>query len=239
MARSSYLDLDYSFANEYALKLVSTYTAARTHMGFGRYAAYKDHGEFIWRIGYGSKEFKENVICPFTRATEKQILEQLQLDLETLSYKISRLIHWPLKDKQKAAVLSYAHGIGFPAFKECKLLDIINKGARKQEVIKVWSPYINKEWLNFGTWVINRRRSELNLFLAPDKEIPTLIKHNCNLNQCLLNLPVTYNGNPNQIKAINYLEKKLVELDPSGEVVRRFFRYWDQPSGNLGSPKNL
>jgi len=37
-------------------------------------------------------------------ANEKEILEQLQLDLETLSYKVSRLIHWPLKDKQKAAV---------------------------------------------------------------------------------------------------------------------------------------
>ena len=208
-------------------------------MGFGRYAAYKDHGEFIWRIGYGSKEFKENVICPFTRATDKEILEQLQLDLETLSYKIARLIHWPLKDKQKAAVLSYAHSVGFPTFKNCELLEIINQGARKQEIIKTWSPYINKEWLNFGQWVVDRRRSELNLFLAPDKEIPTLVKHNCNMNRCLLNLPATYNGNPNQIKAINYLEKKLLEFDPSGEVVRRFFRYWDQPPGNLGSPKNL
>ena len=239
MARSSYLDLDYSFANEYALKLVSTYAPARTHMGFGRYAAYKDYGEFIWRIGYGSKEFKQNVICPFTRATEKEILEQLQLDLETLSYKIARLIHWPLKDKQKAAILSYAHDIGFPMFKISQLLTIINRGAKKNEIIKVWSPYINKEWLKFGAATVNRRRSELNLFLAPDKEIPTLVKHSCNLNQCLLNLPVTYNGNPNQIKAINYLEKKLIELDPSGEIVRRFFRYWNQPSGNLGSPKNL
>ena len=208
-------------------------------MGFGRYAAYKDHGEFIWRIGYGSKKFKENVICPFTRATDKEILEQLQLDLETLSYKIARLIHWPLKDKQKAAVLSYAHGIGFPAFKNCELLEVINQGAKKQQIIKTWSPYINKEWLNFGTWIVDRRRSELNLFLAPDKEVPTLVKHNCNLNRCLLNLATTYNGNPNQIKAINYLEKKLLEFDPSGEVVRRFFRYWDQPPGNLGSPKNL
>lgn len=208
-------------------------------MGFGRYAAYRDHGEFIWRIGYGSKEFKENVICPLTRATDTEILEQLQLDLETLSYKIARLIHWPLKDKQKAAVLSYAHSIGFPEFKNCELLEIINQGAKKQQIIKIWSPYINKEWLNFGTWIVDRRRSELNLFLAPDKEIPTLVKHSCNLNRCLLNLATTYNGNPNQIKAINYLEKKLLEFDPSGEVVRRFFRYWDQPPGNLGSPKNL
>jgi len=82
---------------------------------------------------------------------------------------------------------------------------------------------------------------DLNLIysLHLTKKFRTLVKHSCNLNQCLLNLPVTYNGNPNQIKAINYLEKKLIELDPSGEIVRRFFRYWNQPSGNLGSLKNL
>jgi len=105
-------------------------------MGFGKYAAYKDYGEFIWRIGYGSKELHERVICPFTRASSKEILEQLKLDLETLSYKIARLIQWPLNDKQKAAVLSYAHGIGFPAFKESNLLKIINAGCKKKEVIK-------------------------------------------------------------------------------------------------------
>jgi len=28
-----------------------------------------------------AKNLKQNVVCPFTRATEKEILEQLQLDL--------------------------------------------------------------------------------------------------------------------------------------------------------------
>ena len=215
------------------------YTPVRTHMGFGRYAAYKDRGEFIWRIGYGSKELHERVICPLTRASHEEILEQLQLDLETLSYKVSRLIHWPLNDKQKAAVLSYAHGIGFPAFKESNLLEIINKGCKKNDIIKELSPYINKKNLEKGDLVVNRRRSELHLFLSSNKEVATLVKHKCNLNYCLLNVPETYNGNPNQIKAINYLERKFVELDPSGEILRRFFRYWNQDPGNLGSKKNL
>ena len=91
----------------------------------------------------------------------------------------------------------------------------------------------------YGEWVVDRRRSELNLFLAGNKEIATLVKHGCDLKYCLLNIPETYNGNPNQIKAINYLEKKMTDLDPSGEILRRFFRYWNQPPGNLGSPKNL
>ena len=88
-----------------------------------------------------------------------------------------------------------------------------------------------------GERFIDQRRSELDLFLAADKEVPTLIKHNCKLNRCLLNIGTTYNGNINQIKAITYLEKKLLEFDPSGEVLRRFFRYWDQVPGGLGSPR--
>lgn len=239
VAQSSYLDLDYSYANEDAFRLVRHYTPARTLMGSGLYAGYKDHGEFIWRIGYGSKELKSKVICPLSRASQEEIDEQLQKDLEKLSYQISRLIFWPLNDKRKAAVLSYAHSVGLSFFKDCALLEAINSGAKRNEIIKIWSPYINKQLLAYGELVVNRRRAELNLFLAPDKEMPTLVKHKCNLNRCLLNIAETYNGNANQIKAINYLEKKLLEFDPTGEVLRRFFRYWDQPPGNLGSPKNL
>lgn len=238
-AQSSSHDLDYSFANEYALALIKKYTPARTLMGSGKFAAYKSYGEFIWRIGYESKELKGNVVGPFTRATQKEIDEQLKKDLETFSYKVARLIFWPLNDKQKGALLSYAHSVGFFQFKESELLEAINNGKNKKTIIKLWSPYFNKKDLDKGSLLIDRRRSELNCFVAHDKEIPSLVKHKCVLNQCLLNIPATYNGNPNQIKAINYLEKKFLDLDPSGEILRRFFRYWNQPPGNLGSDKNL
>ena len=36
--------------------------------------------------------------------------------------------------------------------------------------------------------------------------------------------------------AREYLEKKLKELDPSGEVLRQFFRYWNSTPSGLGSP---
>ena len=228
-------NLDKSYANKYAFKIISYYASARTYTGSGLYASYKDRGEFIWRIGFNSKEIRGRVISGHTKATKEEIETQLQLDLETLSYKIARLIFWPLSKKKKAAVLSYAFSIGFPAFKTSELLEAINKGIKRKEIIKIWSPFINKEWLKAGEWFIDQRRSELDLFLSSDKEVHTLVKHNCKLNKCLLNISDTYNGNINQIKAINYLEKKLLEFDPSGEVLRRFFRYWDQKPGGLGS----
>jgi len=64
----------------------------------------------------------------------------------------------------------------FSKFKESELLEIINAGAKKKEIIQTWSPYINTFWSSFGPRMVDRRRSELNLFLAPDKEIPTLVK---------------------------------------------------------------
>ena len=86
---------------------------------------------------YGSTEIRDKVISGRTKATREEIDDQLQRDLEKLSYKISRLIFWPLNAKKKAAILSYAFSIGFPAFKECELLDIINRGIKRKEIIKM------------------------------------------------------------------------------------------------------
>ena len=46
-------------------------------------------------------------------------------------------------------------------------------------------------------------------------------------------------GTPTQVKAIEYLERKIVEWDENGEGMRRFFRLWNQEQGGLGSPKSL
>lgn len=58
------------------------------------------------------------------------------------------------------------------------------------------------------------------------------------MRQCLLNIGESYIGSPNQIKAIEYLENKLLEWDPEEDVIRRFFRYWNEkPSGQLSAPR--
>ena len=53
-----------------------------------------------------------------------------------------------------------------------------------------------------------RRRTELDMYFAPDKEIPTFYRHKCHAKVCLLNIAETYNGSATQIKGIEYLEKE-------------------------------
>ena len=87
-----------------------------------------------------------------------------------------------------------------------------------------------------GDLMTSRRRSELDMYFAADKEIPTFYRHTCHAEVCLLNIAETYNGSATQVKGIEYLEKKLKELDPSGEILRKFFRYWNSTPSGLGSP---
>jgi len=226
-----------SFLNDTGVELIKNYGAARTYVGFDRYAAYRTElGE--WLIGYGSKKlFKKNINW-YTRGTVKEIEEQLVEDLESFAPLVEHYVTVPLNPKKKGALLSYAHSIGMGAFKDCKLLELINSCASKNKIIREWSPYINRKDY-YPEQLRERRRVELNTYLAPDATVPLFIKHKCELKQCLLNIGETYMGTPNQVKAIEYLERKIVEWDENGEGMRRFFRLWNQEQGGLGSPKSL
>lgn len=224
------------FLTERGIELIRRYTAPRTDIGMGRFTSYKDYGEDIWRIGYGSKKLGKRWVGWTEKATRKQIEEQLVEDLKEFSDLVAQYVFVPLNDNKKAALLSFAHSLGITSFKQCRLLELINSLAPKKEIIREWSPYINTLWRSGGETMITRRRVELDTYLAPDKEVPTQIQHKCATKICLLNLAETYNGSPTQIKAIEYLEKKMVEWDPSGEVLRRFFRYWSEKPSSLSSP---
>ncbi len=227
---------NHPFLTERGIELIRRYTAPRTDVGMGRFASYKDYGEDIWRIGYGSKKLGKRWVSWHEKATRKQIETQLVEDLKAFSDLVAQYIFVPLNDNKKAAILSFAHSLSFSSFKECKLLDLINSLAPNKDIIREWSPYINTIWRSAGEKMIERRRVELDLYLAPDKEVPTQVQHKCATKICLLNLADTYNGSPTQIKAIEYLERKMVEWDPSGESLRRFFRYWSEKPSSLSSP---
>jgi len=236
-SRKKKLDLsDYPFLTEKGIELIKRYTTPRTEIGMGRYASYKDYGEDIWRIGYGSKKLGRRWVGAMEKASTAEIQAQLIEDLKEFSTTAALYVHIPLNTNRKAALLSFAHSLGLASFKECRLLSLINGMASKSEIIREWSPYINVLWRSGGDLIINRRRVELDTYFAADKEIPTLTPHKCAVKQCLLNLPETYTGAPNQIKAIEYLERKFNEWDPSGEAQRRFFRYWSEKPSGLGSP---
>jgi len=201
----------------------------------GRFAAYKDYGEANWRIGYDSLKLGKRRVAYNEKAQRAEIEKQLVEDLKEFSKEISQYVYVPLNRHKKGAVLSFARSVGILGFKNSKLLELINRHASKKEIISEWSPYINRYWLCGGDRMRDRRRAELNAFLSADKEIPTFTKHNCHTSVCLLNLAETYNGAPNQIKAVEYLEKKIKEWDPTGHALRRFYRLWSQPPTGLGN----
>lgn len=227
----------YPFLTTKGVELIKRYTIPQTHIGMDRYAAYKVYGENFWRIGYGSKKLGKRSINFFDKVGKKQIDDQLVEDLKAFSRELEAYVFVRLNDNKKAALLSFAHSLGIASFKNCKLLKLINGGASRKEIIREWSPYINTLWQSGGQSIVDRRRVELNTYLEPDKAVLTYFTHNCENKYCLLNLCETWNGSPYQIKAIEYLERKLTSFDPSGEVMRRFFRYWSIKPGGQQSPQ--
>ena len=226
----------YSLFTEKGYKLTKKYTIPRTYLGMGKYAAYKDFGEDLWKIGYGSEVINEHYLNANDRASQEEIDKQFYIDLKNFSKKAENYIFINLNKNKRAAILSFAHSIGLTSFKSCRLLELINSYATKNKIIKEWSPYINRIWMSGGDLMVSRRRSELDMYFAADKEIPTFYRHTCHAEVCLLNIAETYNGSATQVKGIEYLEKKLKELDPSGGILRKFFRYWNSTPSGLGSP---
>jgi len=229
--------LKYPFFTAKGFDLITRTTLPRTALGMGRYASYKDYGDLVWSIGYGSTKINGRELLSTDKATKEEIDKQFTEDLKNFSNLVKEYVFVPLNANRKAAILSFAYSIGICSFKTCRLLELINEGASKNKLIREWSPYINRIWQSGGDLMITKRRLELDTYLAASKEIPTLVPHRCHFRgkKCLLNLVETYNGAPNQLKAIEYLEKKLLVLDPSGQVLKRFFRYWSQKPTGLGS----
>lgn len=226
---------DYPFLTDIGIELIKLHDTPRTYIGMGRFAAYKDYGEANWRIGYDSLKLGKRRVAYNEKAERAEIEKQLVEDLKEFSKEIAQYVYVPLNRHKKGAVLSFARSVGILGFKNSKLLELINRHASKKEIISEWSPYINRYWLCGGDRMRDRRRAELNAFLSADKEIPTFTKHNCHTSICLLNLAESYNGAPNQIKAVEYLEKKIKEWDPTGHALRRFYRLWSQPPTGLGN----
>ena len=225
---------DHPLLTELGIELIKQYTEPRTRLGMGRFASYRDYGESSWRIGYGTRRIGDREVAFNEKLDAEEVNNLLIEDLKKFSDAISDYIFVSLNRNRKAALLSYAHSVGLVGFKNSKLLDLINSHASKTAIIREWSPYINRYWLSGGERMRDRRRVELNVYLAPDKQIPTFTKHRCHTPICLLNLAETYTGASNQVKAIEYLEKKIKEWDPTDRSLRRFFHLWCQEPVGLG-----
>lgn len=211
------------------------YSPCRIHIGFEEYASYKLHKEEgPWLIGYGSHRLRGRGILPFSRASREQVEDQLWEDLEAFATLVDNVVYMPLNEKKKAAVLSYAQSIGIIQFKNCKLLELINSRAHRSQIIREWSPFTKKNYLS-NPGLVDRRRAELDVYLQSDKEVPLLVEHKCKLPRCLLNIATSFNGSPQQVKAIEFLEKEINKADPNGKIIDKFFTMWTEPSHCTGS----
>ena len=228
---------EHPLLTELGIRIIKKYTTPRTYIGMGRFASYKDYGESTWRIGYGTKLIGERPVAHNEKLSEKEVNSLFIEDLKRFSDEVSNYVFVPLNKNRKAALLSFAHSVGLVGFKNSRLLELINSHASKEKIIREWSPYINTYWLSGGDRMRDRRRVELNTFVSGDKQIPTFTRHKCATAVCLLNLAETYNGSPTQIKAVEYLERKIKEWDPTGRSIRRFYQMWRQHPTGLGSPE--
>ena len=215
--------------------MVRRYTPCRIHVGFEEYTSYRlNKEEGLYAIGYGSIRLKGRGILSNVRVSKEVVDQQLKDDLELFAQYVDNVVYMPLNEKKKAAVLSYAHSIGFVQFKTCKLLELINTSAKRSAIIQEWSPFLRKNYLN-NPGLVNRRRAELDTFLDVDKEVSLLVEHKCKLDRCLLNIATTFNGSPKQVKAVEYLEKELLKYDPTGKVIDKFFTLWTERPTCTGS----
>ena len=51
---------NYSLFTEKGYQLTKRYTVPKTYLGMGKYAAYKNFGESVWKIGYGSESIDDH-----------------------------------------------------------------------------------------------------------------------------------------------------------------------------------
>ena len=82
----------YSFFSEKGYKLTKSYTTARTFLGLGNYAAYKDFGEeSIGKLDMEVKKLHGHALTSKDKATQEEIDKQFFLDLKEFSEQIKRL----------------------------------------------------------------------------------------------------------------------------------------------------
>ena len=72
----------YKLFTEKGYQLIKKYTVPRTYLGMGRYAAYKDFGESVWRIGYGSESIDDHYLDANDKASQDDIDKQFYEDLK-------------------------------------------------------------------------------------------------------------------------------------------------------------
>ena len=125
-----------------------------------RLEAYKDVGGLL-TIGYGHLLLKTE---PFRRITQLEANALLEKDIEKADAVIQRYVKVPLKDTQRAAILSLIFNIGGGNFVKSTLLKKLNAGdyAAAAENFDKWV-YVQSKII---PGLVKRRKEEKQIFLA-------------------------------------------------------------------------
>ena len=83
---------NYSLFTEKGYQLTKRYTVPKTYLGMGRYAAYKNFGESVWRIGYGSESIDDHYLDANDKASQDDIDKQFYEDLKLFSTEAEKYV---------------------------------------------------------------------------------------------------------------------------------------------------
>jgi GH24 family phage-related lysozyme (muramidase) len=175
----------------------------RKYEGFNE-KAYPDPstGKSPYTIGYGTQYYPDGApVKQGQKCTKEKALEYLFTEIEIINTELSKL-NLGLDSYMKQALISFIHSVGWKSFLYSQIIDCI-ENENFSGVCDEISRWIFDEDYKVIGGLLDRRKEEIKLFLTE------LNKNEWKSNHLLLNCFSNFNGNMDQINAINKLEEKI------------------------------
>jgi len=159
-------------------------------------------GKEPYTIGYGTQFYpdgtpvKAGQLCTKHKAYEYLLSEVRIINDQLLKLNIG------LDDYMRQALISFIHSIGWEPFFYSQIIDAVDREDFYVATEEIGRWVFDENYEVIGG-LLNRRKDEIKLFLAD------LCSDFYQGTEMLLTAFNTYQGNPNQIKAIKILEEKL------------------------------
>ena len=175
----------------------------RKYEGFNE-KAYADPSTGIspYTIGYGTQYYPDGTpVKQGQKCTKEKALEYLFSEIEIINTELFKL-NLGLDSYMTQALISFIHSVGWESFLYSQIIDYI-ENENFSGVCDEISRWIFDENYKVIGGLLDRRKEEIKLFLTE------VNKNEWKSNHLLLNCFRTFNGNIDQIKAINELEEEI------------------------------
>lgn len=121
----------------------------------------------VWTIGYGSTHDAHGApVTPHTpNVTEEAATSLLEAVLRVLDGEVAGVVHVPLSEPQRAAILSFVYNLGFHSFSSSTLLRRLNA----KDYRAAASEFLRWDHINGkpSAGLLRRRQEEQKVFLTP------------------------------------------------------------------------